>query len=74
MPYAPRPPIASSDRRGFSPPEAAERIGISVAKMFELIAAGEIESFKIGSRRIIPVSAIDDFIARKLAEARAEAG
>ena len=74
MPYAPRAPIAASDRRGVDPVEAAERIGIGRAKMFELIAAGEIASFKIGSRRIIPVSAIDDFMSRKLAEARAEVG
>jgi excisionase family DNA binding protein len=73
MPYAPRPPVATVDRRGLDPFEAAGRLGVSRAKLYELITAGEIGSFKIGSRRIVPAAAIDQYMERKLTEARADA-
>jgi excisionase family DNA binding protein len=43
---------------------ALERLCISRAKGYELIASGELRSVKIGRRRLIPESAIVEFIAR----------
>jgi excisionase family DNA binding protein len=43
---------------------AFERLCISRAKGYELIANGKLRSVKIGRRRLIPESAIAEFIAR----------
>lgn len=72
MPDAPRAALPIGDRLGFDVADSAARLGISRAQMYRLIAAREIESFKIGSRRVVPASAIDQYIVRKLAEARSE--
>jgi excisionase family DNA binding protein len=55
---------------GYSIREAAEAVGIGRSVMCNLIRAGDIESFKIGARRIIPAGAINHYVARKLAESR----
>ena len=43
---------------------AFERICVSRAKGYELIARGVLRSVKIGRRRLIPESAIVEFVAR----------
>jgi excisionase family DNA binding protein len=43
--------------------EAAHALGIGRALVYDLIRAGRLRSFKVGSRRLIPVTAIDDLIA-----------
>lgn len=43
---------------------AAERIGMSRSRLYELFAAGELRSVKVGRRRLIPESAIAEYIAR----------
>jgi excisionase family DNA binding protein len=59
-----RPPL--SVRQG------AAYLSVSQAKLWALISRGEIDSFKIdGSRRIMP-SALDDYLAKQIAAARAE--
>lgn len=45
-------------------PTAQERLGIGRSKIFELIASGELRSVKIGRTRLIPESAIVEFIER----------
>ncbi|MBV9871839.1 MAG: excisionase family DNA-binding protein [Frankiaceae bacterium] len=45
-------------------PEAAELLGIGRSKLFELMAAGQIESVKVGRSRLIPAAALDKFVAR----------
>lgn len=45
-------------------PEACERTGLRRSKMYELLASGEIESVKIGKRRLIPEEALENFVAR----------
>lgn len=50
------------------PTEAAESLGISRAKTYELIASGEIPSVKIGASRRVPVAALQAWIAQQLAE------
>jgi len=51
------------------PIEAAESLGVSRSKAYELIAAGEIPSVKIGGCIRVPIDALRAWIARQL-EAR----
>ena len=44
--------------------EAARRLSISPRTLALLIARGEIQSRKIGRRRIIPVTALEKFLVR----------
>jgi len=44
------------------PEEAAQRLGISRAVVYELMSAGRIESLTIGKSRRIEVRALDRFI------------
>lgn len=54
-----------------SPDRAAVRIGISTRAVYELIASGELRSFKQGKRRLIPDAECQRLVARKMAEAAA---
>jgi excisionase family DNA binding protein len=47
-----------------SPEESAELLGVSRSQMFELLARGDVESFKIGRLRKVPREAITDYIER----------
>jgi len=49
------------------PEEAAESIGVSRARFYELMADGRIKSIKIGRSRRVPVAEITSFIAAELA-------
>lgn len=55
----------------YSPEQAAAMLGIGRSYLFELIARGEIESFKIGQLRKIPADAITAYVERKRAAALA---
>jgi excisionase family DNA binding protein len=59
-----RPPLL------LSVPAAAAALGIGRATIYELIAAGELGSLKVGARRLVPAAEVDRFIAAKLAETR----
>ncbi len=48
--------------------QAAERLNIHRATLYDLIGRGELRSVKIGRRRLIPPSALDEFIATNLRE------
>jgi excisionase family DNA binding protein len=48
--------------------DALEIMGVSRTKLFALIASGEIESVKIGRRRLIPYDSMVRFIERLRAE------
>jgi excisionase family DNA binding protein len=43
--------------------EAAQLLGIGRSLVYDLIREGRLRSVKVGSRRIIPLTAIDDFLA-----------
>ncbi|WP_435055181.1 excisionase family DNA-binding protein [Micromonospora aurantiaca (nom. illeg.)] len=43
--------------------EAAHALGIGRSLVYDLIRSGRLRSFKVGSRRLIPASAIDEAIA-----------
>jgi excisionase family DNA binding protein len=61
------------EKIGLSVDEAAEVIGIGRSELYERLATGEIESVKIGRRRIIPVEAAKRFLDGLMAAARNEA-
>lgn len=42
-------------------------IGVSKSKGYELIAAREIDTFKVGRGTYIPVASLEAFVARQLA-------
>ncbi|WP_330186475.1 helix-turn-helix domain-containing protein [Dactylosporangium sp. AC04546] len=48
--------------------EAARELGIGRSLAYQLIRTGRLRSIKIGSRRLVPRSAIDEAIARLLEE------
>ena len=49
--------------------EAAQAMGIGRSLLYRLVMSGEIRSVVVGGRsRRIPVEAIDEFIARELAD------
>jgi len=57
------------DRLLLRPDEAATAIGVSRAKAYQLIAAGQIPSVRIGCSVRVPVDALKEWINRQLAEA-----
>ncbi|OZD70554.1 excisionase [Rhodococcus sp. 06-1059B-a] len=61
-------------RQLYSVPEAMARTGLGRSNFFNKIASGEIRSVKIGKRRLIPDTAIDEFIVGLEEAARAESG
>ena len=52
-------------RLAVAPAEAARMLGLGRTKLYELMAANEITSIKIGTRRLIRVSAIEAFLDRQ---------
>lgn len=54
-----------------SPDKAAIRIGKSTRSIYELIATGEIRSYKDGKRRLIPESELQSYVQRRMSEAAA---
>ena len=51
-------------------PEAAELLSVSDSEVRALIAAGELDSIRVGRVRLVPASALEAFLERKLAEPR----
>jgi excisionase family DNA binding protein len=47
--------------------EAADLLSISRTAVFGLISSGDLPAIKIGGRRRIPRTSIEDYIARQLA-------
>lgn len=54
--------------------ETAEVIGIGRTKTFELIAAGVIESVRIGGARRVPTAAVADYVDRLRSSAGCQQG
>jgi excisionase family DNA binding protein len=55
-----------------TPNDAAIRLSIGRTAIYELIATGELESFKIGRSRRIPSAAVESYVERLREQARAE--
>jgi excisionase family DNA binding protein len=49
-------------RKALSVKLAAEMLGISRSMGFKLIRRGELRSIKAGTRTLVPVAAVDEFI------------
>jgi len=49
-------------RKSMRPAEAAEVLGISRDTIYTLLRARRLRSIKVGAARLIPISAIDDFL------------
>ena len=64
----------SHQRLAISVSETAQMLGISRARLYPLISRGEIPSFKIGGRRLVPVKALESFIERQLQLSMDESG
>jgi excisionase family DNA binding protein len=69
-----RPLLTNSEtrpaKRAFRTPEVAQLLSISDSEVRELVSRGELDSITIGRIRLVPLSAIDEFLQRKLAAAR----
>src|SRR5262249_56778857 len=59
---APKPPL----KLLLTVPEAATALSLCRAAVYELVLAGELASVKIGRARRIPLTVLEDFIARHL--------
>lgn len=44
--------------------DAAKALGIGHAKVWQMVADHQIESVRIGRRRLVPSDALEDFVAR----------
>jgi len=47
--------------------DACRLTGIGRSKLYELIAAGEIEVIKVGAITLVPISSLTSFLRRKAA-------
>ena len=69
VPPAPSTATVAADRlpvRAFSVIEAAEQLGLSRSTVYNLIADGRLASLRVGGRRLVPTSAIEEFLAGKI--------
>ncbi len=66
--------VTSQDVVLLTIPAAMHRLSISRSSLYELMALGEIVSVKLGRSRRVPVSSIDDFVARRVAKRFGTAG
>ncbi|MDQ1181867.1 excisionase family DNA-binding protein [Rhodococcus sp. SORGH_AS_0301] len=56
-------------RQLFSVQEGMDRTGLGRSNFSNKLASGEIKSIKVGKRRLIPDTAIDEYIERLEAQA-----
>jgi len=61
-------PYASVPKLAYTPHEAAEALGISRNLLYQLIGSDQLRSIKAGSRRLIPASAITEFLSGATSE------
>lgn len=47
----------------YSVEEAAEALRLSRSRIYELIRSGKLRTVKAGRRRLVPVAALDEFVA-----------
>ena len=56
-------PLAHNERVAYRPLEAARMLGIGKTTIYRLLEAGVIRSIRVGRCRLIPVEAIEEFLA-----------
>jgi hypothetical protein len=64
-------PVARIEPTVVRPKQACILLGCGQTRLFDMLKAGELESFMDGGSRLITVASIKARIARKLAEAQA---
>lgn len=60
---------AKTEALAHSPESAARRLGTTTRAIYYLIANGELRSFKLGKRRLIPDKECERLVQRKMTEA-----
>jgi excisionase family DNA binding protein len=50
-------------RRVLRVEEAAELLGVGRSLAYDLIRDGRLRSFKVGSRRLVPIAAVDELVS-----------
>ena len=55
-------------RRALGILEAAKAIGVSRSSLYRLRAQGRLDTVKVGSRRLVPVEAIDALLEKAAAK------
>ena len=65
--------IASLQRRLLPIEAVMAQLGVGRSFVFELIGTNQLRSVKIGRRRLIPQSAVDDFVANLIATSESDA-
>ena len=65
--------LSDNERLVVSPARAKAMLDCGTTRLYQLLAAGELESFRDGKSRKITVSSIRARVARKLAESRGAA-
>ena len=58
----------SPERKALSVIEAARTVGISRASVYRLITQGRLTTVKIGSRRLVPIAALDNLLEKAAAK------
>jgi excisionase family DNA binding protein len=48
--------------------QAAQRLGIGRTKLYEYLMSGDLQSLTLGSRRLISLSSLEDFVNRRVQE------
>ena len=61
--------VSETKQFALRPNDAARSLGIGRDKLFELLANGSIKSFREGNVRMIPVTAIEEYMTKRLQEA-----
>ena len=61
-------PETKIPRIAVSPAEAARMLSLGRTKFYQLLAANEIASIKLGARRLIRVRDLEDWLARQSGE------
>jgi excisionase family DNA binding protein len=56
------------ERRALSVVEAARALGISRASLYRLVQQKRLATVKIGSRRLVPVTALDNLLEKAAAK------
>jgi excisionase family DNA binding protein len=59
-----KPSVPMNERLNVSLAEACQLVGIGRTRLYEYINDGELRTVRIGKRRLVPMDAIHDFVAR----------
>ena len=64
-------PLGSDGQVAYRVESAFEKLGIGRTTGYAEIASGRLRSFRVGKRRLVPASALTEYIADRMAEEQA---